>query len=87
MIAAITTNPPTTPPAMAPTLGPGFDLVEEELIVDGTAEAATHTVCWHSSQVGGTREQTWPEGQMGHDGVPEHPVTHRRKRDSNETAP
>jgi hypothetical protein len=86
VIAPITNNPPTTPPTMAPTLGPELDLVVDELIVEGTAEAATHTVCWHASQDGGTREQISPLGQVGHDGEPLPHWTHpRRKRDSKET--
>lgn len=58
MIAAIASTPPITPPAIAPTFGPEPDDFEElELIVDGAAEAATQIVFWHSSHVGGTREQ------------------------------
>jgi hypothetical protein len=45
VITAITATPPMTPPAMAPTLGPELALVEDELMVDGAAEAATHIVC------------------------------------------
>lgn len=47
VIAAITATPPMTPPAIAPTLGPELVLFEDELIVEGIAAAATHTVCWH----------------------------------------
>jgi hypothetical protein len=50
-------TPPTTPPAIAPTLGPELTDLVELLTVDGAAEAAIQIVFWHSSQVGGTREQ------------------------------
>ncbi len=88
VIAAMMTSPPTTPPAIAPTLGPELeDFEEDELIDVGVAGLSTHTVFWHESQVGGTREQTWPSGHEGQAGVTEeHPSTHRRKSRSSGTA-
>lgn len=77
MTAAITTNAPMIPPAIAPTFGP-LDFVELELIVVGAAEFATQTVFWQASQVGGTREQISVSLHTGQAGVTSgHPVTHR----------
>ena len=81
---AMAKTPPMTPPAIAPTLGPELDDLKV-LIVDGAAEAATQIVFWHDSHVGGTSEQISPLGHVGHEGVSlGHPVTHRRKRESND---
>ena len=85
MRIAITATPPTTPPATAPTFGPELPDLDEVLVDEGAAVDATQIVFWHSSQVGGTREQICPEGHVGHDGVSlgQYWLTHRRNRELN----
>ena len=58
-------TPPITPPAIAPTFGP----LEPELLGGDFIGAAMQTVFWQESQVGGTRLQTCPSGQLGQEGV------------------
>lgn len=78
----MTAIPPMIPPTIPPTLGPELDDLGTVEIVDGAAAEVTQTVFWHSLQVGGTREQICPSGQLGGQlGVVSSHCTHRRKRD------
>lgn len=63
--------PPTTPPAIAPTL----------VLLDGGAGTgfAMQVMYEHCSQVAGTSEQIWLFGHEGHVGVVVGHCTHRLK--------
>lgn len=58
-------TPPITPPAIAPTLGPEPLETATGVAVVIPTDEVTHIECAHCSHDLGTKEQTWPVGQLG----------------------